>query len=59
MTSVTGEYRVRKQKTEKGTHVFEMKKGKNGETSHFLDSDLTDTWSIRYAFYLNEIMKRK
>jgi len=59
VTSVMGEYRVRKQKTEKGSHVFEMKKGKNGETSHFLDSDLTDTWSIGYAFYLNEINEKK
>ncbi|MBT2576919.1 arylamine N-acetyltransferase [Bacillus sp. ISL-8] len=59
VTSVTGEYRVRKQNTEKGTHVFEMKKGKNGETSHFLDSDLTDTWSIGYAFNLKEINEKK
>ncbi|MEH7189666.1 arylamine N-acetyltransferase family protein [Bacillus toyonensis] len=59
VTSVTGEYRVRKQNTEKGTHVFEMKKGKNGETSHFFDSDLTDTWSIGYAFYLNAINEKK
>ncbi|MEF8684107.1 arylamine N-acetyltransferase family protein [Bacillus cereus] len=59
VTSVTGEYRVRKQNTEKGTHVFEMKKGKNGETSHFFDSDLTDTWSIGYAFYLKAINEKK
>lgn len=59
VTSVTGKYRVRKQNTEKGTHVFEMKKGENGETSHFLDSDLTDTWSIGYAFYLNTINEKK
>ncbi|EEM93025.1 N-acetyltransferase [Bacillus thuringiensis IBL 200] len=59
MTSVTGEYRVRRQNTEKGTHVFEMKKGENGETSHFLDSDLTDTWAIGYAFYLNAIDEKK
>ncbi|WP_044796663.1 arylamine N-acetyltransferase family protein [Bacillus cereus] len=59
VTSVTGEYRVRKKNTEKGTHVFEMKKGENGETSHFLDSDLTDTWSIGYAFYLNNIDEKK
>lgn len=45
--------------TEKGTHVLEMKKGKNGETSHFLDSDLTDTWSIGYTFYLNAINDKK
>ena len=55
VTSVTGEYRVRKQNTEKGTHVLEMKKGENGETSHFFDSDLSNTWSIGYAFYLNAI----
>ncbi|AND11112.1 arylamine N-acetyltransferase [Bacillus thuringiensis] len=59
VTSVTGEYRVRRKNTEKGTYVFEMKKGKNGETSHFLDSDLTDTWSIGYAFYLNTIDEKK
>ncbi|PFV43123.1 arylamine N-acetyltransferase family protein [Bacillus thuringiensis] len=59
VTSVTGEYRVRKQNTEKGTHVLEMKKGKNGETSHFFDSDLSDTWSIGYAFYLNAINEKK
>ena len=57
--SVTGEYRVRKQKTEKGSHIFKMKKGKNDKTSHFLDSDLTDTSSIGYAFYLNEINEKK
>ncbi|MGX5373575.1 arylamine N-acetyltransferase family protein [Bacillus cereus] len=59
VTSVTGEYRVRKQTTAKGTHVLEMKKGINGETSHFLDSDLTDNWSIGYAFYLNAINEKK
>ncbi|MCU5406748.1 arylamine N-acetyltransferase [Bacillus cereus] len=59
VTSVTGEYRVRKQATAKGTHVLEMKKGKNGETSHFLGSDLTDTWSTGYAFYLNVINEKK
>lgn len=59
VTSVTGDYRVRKQNTEKGTHVLEMKKGKNDETSHFLGFDLTDTWSIGYAFYLKKINEKK
>ncbi|EEM92943.1 arylamine N-acetyltransferase [Bacillus thuringiensis] len=36
-----------------------MKKSKSGETSHFLDTDLTDTWSIGYAFYLNAFDEKK
>lgn len=59
MTSVTGEYLVRKQNAEKGTYVLEINKGENGETSHFIDSDLTDTWSMGYAFYLNTINEKK
>lgn len=36
VTSVTGEYRVRKQNTEKGTHVLEMKKEKMEKLHIFL-----------------------
>ncbi len=59
VSSTTGQYRVRKQNTDKGTHVLEMRKGENGETSHFFDSELTDTWSIGYAFSLEAINEEK
>lgn len=55
ISSQTGKYRIRKQKTEKGTYLLEMKKGENGESSQFLDSEPTNTWCIGYAFTLNEI----
>lgn len=40
VTSVTGEYRVRQQNTEKGTHVLEMKKGKMVKLRIFLIRNL-------------------
>ncbi|WII35285.1 arylamine N-acetyltransferase family protein [Paenibacillus thiaminolyticus] len=55
ISSQTGKYRIRKQKTEKGTYLLEMKKGENGESAQFLDSEPTNTWCIGYAFTLNEI----
>ncbi|HDR6822432.1 arylamine N-acetyltransferase family protein [Bacillus thuringiensis] len=59
IASSTGEYRVRKQITSKGTHVLEMRKGKNGETTNFLDSEHTHNWSIGFAFSLEEINEEK
>nr|WP_187698876.1 arylamine N-acetyltransferase [Paenibacillus alvei] len=55
ISSQTGKYRIRKQNTEKGTYLLEMKKGENGESAHFLDSELTNTWCVGYAFTLDEI----
>ncbi|TNO96823.1 arylamine N-acetyltransferase, partial [Bacillus cereus] len=57
--SPTGEYRVRKQSTAKGTYVLEMRKGKNGETSHFLGSEPSHNWPIGYAFSLEKINEDK
>lgn len=55
ISSQTGKYRIRKQNTEKGTYLLEMKKGENGESTQFLDSEPTDTWSVGYAFTLDEV----
>ncbi|MGG0814716.1 arylamine N-acetyltransferase [Paenibacillus alvei] len=55
ISSQTGKYRIRKQNTEKGTYLLEMKKGENGESAHFLDSEPTNTWCVGYAFTLDEI----
>ncbi|PGS78018.1 arylamine N-acetyltransferase [Bacillus cereus] len=59
ISSQTGKYRIRKQHTEKGTYVLEMRKGENGETAQFLDSEPTDTWRTGYAFTLDEIDTNK
>ncbi|KAA6452064.1 arylamine N-acetyltransferase family protein [Bacillus swezeyi] len=59
ISSQTGKYRIRKQNTEKGTYLFEMRKGENGETAQFLDSEPTDTWRSGYAFTLDAIDTNK
>ncbi len=59
MTSVTGKYHISKQNTEKGTYLFEMKKGENGESAQFLNSEPTNTWRTRYAFTLDKIDTNK
>ncbi|MEV2911216.1 arylamine N-acetyltransferase [Paenibacillus larvae] len=59
ISSQTGKYRIRKQDTEKGTYVLEMRKGENGETAQFLGSEPTDMWRTGYAFTLDEIDTKK
>ncbi|MED2766027.1 arylamine N-acetyltransferase [Bacillus thuringiensis] len=59
VSSQTGKYRIREQHTEKGTYLLEMRKGENGETAQFLDSEPTDTWRTGYAFTLDEIDTNK
>ncbi|HDX9707976.1 TPA: arylamine N-acetyltransferase [Bacillus thuringiensis] len=59
VSSQTGKYRIRKQNTEKGTYLLEMRKGEKGETAQFLDSEPTDIWRTGYAFTLAEIDTNK
>ncbi|MED2765808.1 arylamine N-acetyltransferase [Bacillus thuringiensis] len=59
ISSQTGNYRIRKQTTEKGTYLLEIRKGQKGETAQFLDSEPTDTWRIGYAFTLDKIDTNK
>ncbi|MEC2934228.1 arylamine N-acetyltransferase [Bacillus cereus] len=59
ISSQTGKYRIRQQNTEKGTYLLEMKKGENGESAQFLDSEPTNTWRTGFAFTLDEIDKNK
>ncbi|PEW72764.1 arylamine N-acetyltransferase [Bacillus cereus] len=59
VSSQTGKYRIRKQDTEKGTYLLEMRKGENGETAQFLDSEPSDTWRTGYAFTLDKIDTNK
>ncbi|MBW3493263.1 arylamine N-acetyltransferase [Bacillus sp. FDAARGOS_1420] len=59
ISSQTGKYRIRKQDTEKGTYLLEMRKGENGETAQFLGSEPSDTWRTGYAFTLDEIDTNK
>lgn len=59
ISSQTGKYRIRKQDTEKGTYLLEMRKGENGETAQFLDSEPSDTWRTGYAFTLDKIDTKK
>ncbi|MEB8646768.1 arylamine N-acetyltransferase, partial [Bacillus cereus] len=51
----TGKYRIRKQNTKKGSYLLEMKKGENGESAQFLDSEPTNTWRTGFAFTLDAI----
>ncbi|MGE7866016.1 arylamine N-acetyltransferase family protein [Bacillus paramycoides] len=52
--SVTGDYRIRKETTEKGDHILEMRKN-----NAFLDQSSTDNWTVGYAFYLEEVNETK
>ncbi|MBE5106203.1 arylamine N-acetyltransferase [Bacillus thuringiensis] len=47
--SVTGDYRIRKETTEKGNYILEMRKN-----NEFLDQSSTADWTLGYAFYLEE-----
>ncbi|PGS74406.1 arylamine N-acetyltransferase [Bacillus cereus] len=59
ISSQTGKYRIREQDTDKGTYLLEMRKGENGETAQFLDSEPSDTWRTGYAFTLDKIDEKK
>lgn len=59
ISSQTGEYRIRKRTTQKGTHILEMRKGANGESTNFLQSEPSDEWKIGYAFTLDPIDEQK
>ncbi|QEL86109.1 arylamine N-acetyltransferase family protein [Bacillus mycoides] len=52
--SVTGDYRIRKETTEKGNYILEMRK-----SNEFLDQSSTDDWTVGYAFYLEEVDETK
>ncbi|EEL69792.1 arylamine N-acetyltransferase family protein [Bacillus mycoides] len=52
--SVTGDYRIRKETTEKGNYILEMRKN-----NEFLDQSSTDDWTVGYAFYLEEVDETK
>ena len=45
--------------TRKGTHILEMRKGANGESTNFLQSEPSDEWKIGYAFTLDSIDEKK
>ena len=59
ISSQTGEYRICKRITPKGTHILEMRKGANGESTNFLQSEPSDEWKIGYAFTLDPIDEKK
>ncbi|MFK4291564.1 N-hydroxyarylamine O-acetyltransferase [Bacillus sp. RC240] len=59
ISSQTGKYRIRKQNTEKGTYLLELKKGEDGESAQFLNSEPTNTWCTGFAFSLDEIDTNK
>ncbi|PFK37451.1 arylamine N-acetyltransferase [Bacillus cereus] len=52
--SVTGDYRIRKETTEKGIYILEMRKN-----NKFLDADSSQDWTLGYAFYIEAVDERK
>ena len=52
--SVTGDYRICKEMTEKGNYMLEMRKN-----NEFLDQSSTDDWTLGYAFYIEEVDEEK
>ena len=52
--SITGDYRIRKEMTEKGNYMLEMRKN-----NEFLDQSSTDDWTLGYAFYIEEVDEEK
>ncbi|MDR4983886.1 arylamine N-acetyltransferase [Bacillus cereus] len=52
--SVTGDYRIRKEATEKGNYILEMRKN-----NEFLDQSSADDWTLGYAFYIEEVDEEK
>lgn len=52
--SATGDYRIRKEMTEKGNYILEMRKN-----NEFLDQSSADDWTLGYAFYIEEVDEEK
>ncbi|PFN21936.1 arylamine N-acetyltransferase family protein [Bacillus cereus] len=52
--SVTGDYRIRKETTEKGNYMLEMRKN-----NEFLNQSSADDWTLGYAFYIEEVDEKK
>ncbi|QWG34474.1 arylamine N-acetyltransferase family protein [Bacillus mycoides] len=52
--SVTGDYRIRKETTEKGNYILEMRKN-----NEFLDQSSTNDWTVGYASHLEEVNVEK
>ncbi|WP_410983211.1 arylamine N-acetyltransferase family protein [Bacillus cereus] len=52
--SVTGDYRIRKETTEKGNYILEMRKN-----NEFLDAASSQDWTLGYAFYKEAVDERK
>ncbi|MBJ8187119.1 arylamine N-acetyltransferase [Bacillus cereus] len=52
--SVTGDYRIRKETTEKSNYILEMRKN-----NEFLDQSSTNDWTVGYAFHLEEVNVEK
>ncbi|MDM5155664.1 arylamine N-acetyltransferase [Bacillus sp. DX1.1] len=52
--SVTGDYRIRKETTEKGTYILEMRKNND-----FLDVASSEEWKLGYAFDIEKIDEQK
>lgn len=52
--TITGDYRIRKETTEKGNYILEMHK--NNELS---DQSSANDWTLGYAFYLEEVYETK
>ncbi|HGH7183153.1 arylamine N-acetyltransferase [Bacillus luti] len=52
--SVTGDYRIRKETTEKGNYMLEMRKN-----NEFLDQSSADDWTLGYAFYSEAVNEEK
>ncbi|KFN01192.1 arylamine N-acetyltransferase [Bacillus clarus] len=52
--SITGDYRIRKETTEKGNYILEMRKN-----NEFLDQSSTEDWVSGYAFYIEEVDETK
>ncbi|CAM4404592.1 N-hydroxyarylamine O-acetyltransferase [Bacillus manliponensis] len=52
--STTGDYRIRKETTEKGNYILEMK-----NNHEFLNTAHSNEWSIGYAFYVEGVDERK
>ncbi|MBJ8051023.1 arylamine N-acetyltransferase [Bacillus cereus] len=52
--SITGDYRICKETTEKGNYILEMRKN-----NEFLDQSSTNDWTVGYAFHLEEVNVEK
>lgn len=52
--STTGDYRIRKETTEKGNYILEIR-----NNHEFLDTAGSNEWKIGYAFYIEEVDEAK